>query len=407
MPCASEVSEAEGLDPRRQTGFTLVSDKQSSQRLRLAPGIEIVALGDQRFLLRSDFVAMELSGAAAVDLVDRVLRDFEQSRTADDIVLLLSDYRPAGVRDQIDELVAQGVLTVTADSKSQEPFQLFLDEIGLGASVSLDRLAQQNVGIFGLEAHGAQLAVLLADAGIGGLTLVDPYPFDEVHRSLTLIHGAPIGRLRQDVVADHVRRDGESTVVVAPIRTEAALDRGAVADTVAACDIVIACWDRGMSACNHWVNEAAVASGVPALYSELRATSCFAGPFVFPQRSACYMCSRMRSLACEDDFASAMALEEHHDRERRPALGERPMLPILPSHLSTVLGLEVLRYLLRLNQPRLVDRVLELDALAFETTSHSVLVEPACPVCGKKNSANISTGSSLASRPTLSSMSTI
>ncbi len=98
------------------------------------------------------------------------------------------------------------------------------------------------------------------------------------------------------------------------------------------------------------------------------------------------MCYRMRSLATETDFESAMAYEEHMDRRRRPSLVDRPVLPILPTHLSSILGLEALRYLIRLNQPRLVDRVLEFDALQMETQLHPILVQPACSVCGKKKS---------------------
>ena len=53
-----------------------------------------------------------------------------------------------------------------------------------------------------------------------------------------------------------------------------------------------------------------------------------------PGRSACWMCYRMRVLACEQDFDLAMAYEEHLDRKRQPSLAERPVLPALPLQLG-------------------------------------------------------------------------
>lgn len=80
------------------------------------------------------------------------------------------------------------------------------------------------------------------------------------------------------------------------------------------CDLLIVCWDRGFGAMCHWANQAALDHGVPVLFSEIHATRSFAGPFFLPHRSACRMCYRMRTLACESDFDFAMAYEEHLDR---------------------------------------------------------------------------------------------
>ena len=287
-------------------------------------------------------------------------------------------------------MVAEGVLVVGERADEQQtdgnrPFHHLLDEIGLEAEATTRRLGAQCVAVFGLEAHGAHVAAMLANAGVGRLVLVDPYAFEDAHRYLTPVSDhAAVGRSRQDAVADCVSRDGLAIELPAGGGT---VDRDVVADAVGRCDLAIACWDRGMSAANHWVNEVAISSSTPALFSELRATSCFAGPFVLPSRSACLMCYRMRSLACETDFESAMSYEEHMDRRRHPRLAERPGLPTLPEHLSSILGLEALRFLIRLNQPRLVDHVLEFDALQIRTQVHPVLVEPACPACAKKNGA--------------------
>ena len=131
---------------------------------------------------------------------------------------------------------------------------------------------------------------------------------------------------------------------------------------------------------------------MPALFSELRALKTFAGPLFLPGRSACWMCYRMRSLACEDDFDRAMSYEEHLDRAKAPRLAERPVLPGLAPQLASLLALEVVKYLIRFDQPKLVDKVIEFDGLASEQRMHPVLVEPGCPACAKKSAAPPSAG---------------
>jgi ribosomal protein S12 methylthiotransferase accessory factor len=154
-------------------------------------------------------------------------------------------------------------------------------------------------------------------------------------------------------------------------------------------------WDHGFHAAHHWVNEAALEFGVPALFSELHATTTYAGPLFMPGRSACWMCYRMRVLACEADFDLAMAYEEHLDRARHPRLAERPLLPALPLQLASTLALEALKFLIRLNQPTLVDKVVIFDGLLSETRSHPVLVKPFCPTCSKKKARRQPFGDSL------------
>ena len=356
----------------------------------LAPGVEIVELDRARFQFRSDFVAMEMTGEAAADLVDRVLAGLSTPLSFDEIVVRMPGYRAESIRRQLDALVDEGVLVVGNPTDGRPlggnlPFDHLLNEIGFDASETTERLEAQTVAVLGLEAHGAHVAGMLADSGVGTLVLVDPYPFEEAHRILTPVSDpAAVGAIRQDAVASLLRRDG---LQVELPTTRDPLERAAVVDAVRTADLAVVCWDRSMSAAGHWANEASISSGTPALFSELRATSLFAGPFLFPGRSACLMCYRMRSLASETDFESAMAYEEHLDRRRHPSLAERPVLPTLPSHLASILALEALRYLIRLNQPRLVDTVLEFDALQFETRFHPVLVEPACPACRKKKTA--------------------
>ncbi len=164
----------------------------------------------------------------------------------------------------------------------------------------------------------------------------------------------------------------------------AAFDRERVRALSEDCTLLIACWDRGFQAAHHWVNHAALAWSLPALFSEIRATTTLAGPLFIPGRSACWMCYRMRAIACEQDFDRAMAFEEHLDQKRQPGLAGRPILTALPLQLAAMLTLEALKCLIKFNPPTLVDKVLAFDGLLGATQSHAVLVKPYCPVCSKK-----------------------
>lgn len=326
-----------------------------------APGLEVVRLDDERFLLRSDFVALELSGDAGAELVEHVLRS-PHPLSLDEVARLMPRYRRESLEEELRRLVAERVLVSAnrAYPPRQRQFAALLDALGMDVAAALDRLAQASVAVLGLEAHGALVARELADAGVGRLLLADPNAEAEVARALA--------------------RDGLE------LRTSdgAAVDREAVFEIVGDAQLAIVCWDRGLGAAAHWANEAAVEHDVPALFSELHGTKTFAGPLVLPHRSACWMCFRMRSLACESDFERAMAYEEHLDRARTSRLVERPLLPALAGQLASLLALEAIKLLVKLDQPKLAGKVIEFDGVASELHAHPVLAEPACSVCGKK-----------------------
>jgi len=350
---------------------------------RLAPGLEIIRLDEERFLLRSDFVAFGLAGEAAVALTEHVLCDLGDPLTLDEVAARLPAYRRESLHSQLEELVSQGVLVRSGDDDlgAASPYAVLFDQIGLGAAPTRARLAASTVGIMGLEAHGAHVAQMLANAGVGELVLVDPFPFEHGHLLLTPVSNPDaVGLPREVAVSAHVGGVGVAT------RTSGkqALGREALADLTQGCDAVVVCWDRGFGAAAHWSNEAAILHGVRTLFSELRPTSSVAGPLFVPDRSACWMCYRMRSLACERDFELAMSLEEHFDARRHPSLVQRGVLPVLPVQLAATLALETLKLLIKVHQPRLVDRVVEFDAITSLSQAHAVLVKPLCPTCSKK-----------------------
>jgi len=353
------------------------------RRFCLAPGVELVALKEGQYTLRSEFDAVQLSGAEAVQFTEQVLSVLDEPLSLQEIASRMPGYSPTSILQQLEALVRNGLLVeVSAEGERPHlPFTALLQSIGSDAADTQAKLAETCVTIYGLEAHGAHLALLLARLGVGRFRLVDPFPFEAAHLALTPVaDSTAIGQPRQNAVSSLLRDAGAEIELVG----QDTLDAGVVQAIVAGSDLALGCWATSFEAAQHWLNRAALETGVPVLFGELRATSFLAGPLYLPQRSSCWMCYRMRAVACANDFDQAIAFEEHLDRIREPRLHTRPILPVLPEMLASTMAMEVVRILTGLHPPTLVDGVMEYDALSGQSTLHPVLTVPNCVVCAKK-----------------------
>lgn len=351
---------------------------------RIAPGVELVPVDGDRYVLRSDFEAVELSGDAARDFAERVLSELTEPMSLDAILQRVDQYAPSTVEDQLDALVGMGLLVESSDADPAKPapFDALLAALGQDPGETVARLATTTVAIFGLEAHGAHLARILAQLGIGTIRLVDPGRLEPNHLRLTPIDDPElVGMSRQSATAQLLAPFG-TTVEYQPHHAE--LDADLVAGALRDCTLAFGCFDRRLSAASQWLNRAALQTSVPVLFGELRPTSTLTGPLFLPHRSACFMCYRMRAIACAPDFEQAMAFEEHLDGTRTPDLAGQPLMPVLPESLASSMAMEALRLLLGMYPPIHVDSVAEYDAMTGSTQAHPVLAVPDCPVCSKK-----------------------
>lgn len=357
----------------------------------LAPGIDVVPLDDGNLLFRSDTLAIRIEGGFARVLAQRVLPLLDGRRSFDELAAQLPDLPAGDLRARLDALVQSQVLR-RADNPQQPsagdegalaPFLALLDAFGVSAQVATTTLRQLRIAIIGLEGHGAHLAAVLARCGVGRLILVDPYPCQPGNLALMPLVGPDaIGISRQCALKAALQAQGGATEISTGDERE--ITREDIAALAPACHLLVGCFDKGFSSTNHWINRASLAYGVPALYAESRGHTGLIGPLVLPGQTACYMCFRMRSIACEEDFNTAMSYEEFLDQQKRPALHERGVLPSMPPYIGSVLAIEVLKQFLGLGQPSLASTLLEFNALSLQTTTHPVLQKPDCPVCNEK-----------------------
>jgi bacteriocin biosynthesis cyclodehydratase domain-containing protein len=340
-------------------------------------------------LLTSDLVSVRLDGGFAPVLADTILPLLDGRHPLGQVLAAVPEVPAGDLREHLDALVAKGVLRREAgageadgDQERVGPFDRFLDATGVRAA-GRAVLSGSQVAVFGVEAHGAHAAAALAAAGVGSLVLVDPYPVEwgNLHMVPGLGPGA-VGTPRAQALRSALADQWPSVGVTA---AGGDVSADGVDDLVADSDLVIGSFDRAFGAVNQWINVASLAHQVPALYGELRGASAFVGPLVIPGETACYLCWRMRAIACEADFEAAMSYEEFLDERRHPALHSRAVLPGLPSYVGGLLAVEALKHLLGLDPRSLAGRVHEFDALTSGVGVHTVLAVADCPACKKKS----------------------
>ena len=161
------------------------------------------------------------------------------------------------------------------------------------------------------------------------------------------------------------------------------LNKEAVYEYVKDADFLIGCFDKDFISVHHWLNQAATELGKPALFTEVENHLCRIGPLVIPGQTACYMCYRMRTIACADDFTDAMTYEMYLNQKKNPGLSDRGFFPGVLHHAGSVVASEVIKVMLALDAP-LASWMLEFNALSYESKKHYVQQKHDCPVCRKK-----------------------
>ncbi len=346
-------------------------------RLSLDPGVRIVSLGERGLAVSSQILRMRLKGASAEVFLERVLNRLDGRASLREVLSGWSDDARAEAMTLLDRLADAGAVHEGAD-RGPGPAKAMLGALGLGAQASA-HLRDLRVGIVGLEGPGAHVAALLAAQGVGGFTVIDPFECTE--HDLQLWPVAPtgaVGRARQDSALDFVG----SADVHAPLLGR--FTREDLSAALAGCDIVVHTFDRGFSASALWSNSFALAEQRPAVFGQVEGHRAVAGPMVFPGEGPCYLCARMRTLGCVDDFEFEMAVEEELDRGRMPGLAGQASFPALSAWLGSVLALEVTKAMLGVGRPALVGHVRVYDALESRAEDHAVLHNPLCPACRKK-----------------------
>ena len=234
---------------------------------------------------------------------------------------------------------------------------LLLDDIGIEGQ---QRLLDSHALIVGAGGLGSPVALYLASAGVGQITLVDDDTVDLTNLQRQIMHTE--ARVGQPKVASAEAAIGALNPAVRVRTVAQRADEAQLTGLAAAADIVLDCTDN--FATRQALNRACVATGRPLVSG---AAIGFDGQISVydPRRAAspCYACVFPPTQAVEEARCATMGVFA-------------PLVGII----GTLQASEALKLLCGIGEP-LVGRLLMLDARRTEWTELRVPRQADCPVC--------------------------
>lgn len=234
---------------------------------------------------------------------------------------------------------------------------LLLDDIGIEGQ---QRLLDSHALIVGAGGLGSPVALYLASAGVGQITLVDEDTVDLTNLQRQIMHTE--ARVGQPKVASAEAAIGALNPGVRVRTVAQRADEAQLTELAAAADIVLDCTDN--FATRQALNRACVATGRPLVSG---AAIGFDGQISVydPRRAAspCYACVFPPTQAVEEARCATMGVFA-------------PLVGII----GTLQASEALKLLCGIGEP-LVGRLLMLDARRTEWTELRVPRQADCPVC--------------------------
>lgn len=203
------------------------------------------------------------------------------------------DVDPAEADAVVDHLRAARLVVRAPARAGRHPDRTawsLLDVAGDGDAVLAAR-ARRRVRVQGLDRVGAQIAVALAAADVGTLEPADPAPVTTEDVGPAGVGLRDVGRPREAVVGEVLRRCADGVRVAAP-------RRGSPPDVVVLVEPGAADPER---------QRALMADDVPHLSVVVREASVLVGPFVVPGRTACLRCADLHRVGHDPRWPALVA----------------------------------------------------------------------------------------------------
>ncbi|MBD2507105.1 TOMM precursor leader peptide-binding protein [Nostoc muscorum FACHB-395] len=367
-----------------------------AQRLRLLEHVVVHTMrsdcnGEETMIFNTRRRTLTVKGQALHDVEKIVLPLLDGSRTIGEIRAAICEKLTDSSLNQCLEFLMDNRLVdelledpVDLDSRAYLLPQISLyHELGFKQKDAQKHLANARIAVFGLGGSGLIAAINLASAGIGFLRLCDDVC--TFSSDLPMMSGSvfnQIGAFRGVEAARQIEAIAKVT------QTETVTDPLTNDETVNALledvDLVIVATDAVSVNLAYRLNRLCLKMQRPLLPGGAVGVEGTFGPLVFSQDGPCYLCYRMRSIACAKLPEAEFAIEQFLDRERRSQPRLRENLPIAQMLVGSYLALETVKMLLGL--PIATDgKLLHLDLLGTKLTHNVVLKKPGCPHCSGQN----------------------
>ncbi len=348
--------------------------------------------GDEILRVVSGRRSLKLKGRAFREFHQRVLPLLDGAHSVDEISRTTADvFEPQDLVDCLNMLGEQGVLVEGErfPPAPEPPDRLapqinFFHEMTASAWDVQARLSAASVAVVGLGGAGAGAALALASAGIGKIRCIDSRPVAPSDTYLSPFLGsAEVGVQRAAAVSRHI---GACAPEVKASEMAAALDsEESVREAVGGADFVVCCLDAGELNLALKLNRICLAGNIPWIACSLGGAEVTVGPAMVPGHGPCYMCYRMRSVACAGSPTEAFTYERWLDRRKRDESGRRENLVFAAGMAANFVGLEAVKAITGIGEPSLVGRILTIRLLDLATERHTVLRKPWCPACFGQN----------------------
>lgn len=265
-----------------------------------------------------------------------------------------------------------------------EPQRNLFHELGSSGTGAQEKLAAATVSVLGLGGCGTTAALSLAAAGVGALRLIDGLPVRETDVYFTpSLQLAAVGASRAVVAGRMIEASApEVAVRVYDSELDSETDVRAV---VEGSSLVVCCLDAGQSSVVYKLNRVCLDLAIPWICCALSGTEIILGPAVHPDSGPCYLCYRMRSVACARNPEDAFELERRLDRRGQDDSGRSENLVFSAGAAGNLIGVEILKELTGIAATSLVGKIAVFDLLEHSIAKHLILRHPFCPACSGRH----------------------
>lgn len=235
---------------------------------------------------------------------------------------------------------------------------ILLDEIGIEGQ---EKLLAAHAVVIGAGGLGSPVALYLASAGVGKITLVDNDEVDLTNLQRQILHST--ARVGQSKAESGKRTLHDINPTIEVIALVARADEEELKNLVSSADVVLDCTDNFKT--RHAINRACVAARVPLVSGAAIRMDGQVAVFDTRQTGApCYACLFPPDQQFEEVQCSVMGVFA-------------PLVGII----GTIQAAEALKLLMGIGTS-LAQRLLMLDARTMEWTSIKTTHNPHCAVCG-------------------------
>ncbi len=350
--------------------------------------------GDEALYFVSERRKIKLKGHSFREFERRVIPLLDGHHTLEDIGRKVEDvFALNDLEAGLDLLASQSLLedggaeTRNGDFESRLTPQLnFFHEAGWDGFEIQHRLRSARVTVFGLSGAGAGLADSLAAANVGTIRCVDSLTVSAADLYLSAgFERSDLGSIRAEVTERRVTaRSPESKVEI--VADELNSDES-VASVIDGSDFVACCLDAGQASLIYKLNRACLKKGIRWSSCALSGNEIIVGPTVHPYKTPCYLCFKMRTVACAGNPEDAFAFEKLLDRRKQDDSGRRENLVFGAGIAANMLAFETMKEIAGLTPVPTRGSILIFDLLEMSCSRHVVLKKPWCPACFPANAA--------------------